>query len=127
MADDVATVSSSPALGFAAVVISDQSYSGAAPRQPCSWLVHEPDDNAGDEPFAEPTDQICGGKFLPDAHRAVIGARRVRRHEQPDHYAEFQALDRPDASFIPLRVDPGGGTHADEDASEHQREPAHVA
>src|SRR5215471_743713 len=114
MADDVATVSSSPALGFAAVVISDQSYSGAALHQPCSGLVHEPDDDAGDEPFAEPADQICGGQLLPDAHRPVVGARRVRRHEQPGDDTELQPLDGTDASLVPLRVDPRRGAHADE-------------
>src|SRR5712691_2506476 len=108
MADEVATVSSSPALGFSAVVISNQSYSGLALRRPArSRLVDEPDRQSDKQPLAEPACRVGQGHFLPDAHRAVVHAREVRRQKQSHDDAELQALCQTAPALIAFRVDPG--------------------
>src|SRR5437870_4498395 len=102
MADEVATVSSSPA--FAAVVISDQSYSGGALDRPGHGLVDQSDRRADKQPLAEPARGVRQRHLLPDAHRAVIDAREVRGEKQAHDHAEFHAFGEASA-LVSLRVD----------------------
>src|SRR5947207_13102662 len=111
MADEVATVSSSPAFGFAAVVISDQSYSGAPPGGRCGGRVDEADGKPREQELAELPDQIREREFLADRHRAEVRARDVGPHEQSERDAELQALGQAASTFIALRVNPRGDEH----------------
>src|SRR4051812_14092352 len=97
MADEVATVSSSPAFGFAAavVVISDQSYS-ASPLHDVSHrgdrLVDEPDCQPDEDPLAEPSARERQGHLLADAQDAVVHGRPIRANEKPHDKAERHAF-----------------------------------
>src|SRR5215468_6486057 len=120
-------MSSSPALGFAAVVISNQSYSGSAARGLGRRLVDETDHEPGNEPLTEPSRQICQRHLLSDAHRAVVRAGRIRRDDQRDDDAELQAFRQAAPAFVALRIYPRCATHGDENTGEHEREAAGIA
>src|SRR6266478_5595936 len=117
MADEVATVSSSPA--FAAVVISNQSYSGGAFDGPGDGLVDQSDGRADEQPLAEPTGRVCQRHLLADAHRAVVDAREVRGEKEAHDHPEFHALGDA-AAFVSFRIDVAREQQPDEDAGEHE-------
>src|SRR3954465_5682577 len=127
MADDVATVSSRPALGFAAVVISDQSYSGRTLDRRCRRLVDEADGKPDEQEFTELTSRIRQGHLLSDAHRAVVRTGDVEAHQQREYDAEFQAFSGGAAALVSFGENPGLHQHRREDPDEHEREAARVA
>src|SRR4051794_29948806 len=106
MADEVATVSSRPALGFAAVLISDQSYSGGAPDGRGRGFVNQSDCQPDEQEFAELPAQIRQRHLLADAHRAVARAGDVDGHEERQGDAELQAFDNARAALVALGVNP---------------------
>src|SRR5262249_355565 len=126
IADVVATVSSSPALGFAAVVISEPSYSRRAFDGLCDRLVYETDDETDENPFAQPADAARQPHPFPNPEDADVHARHLPRHKQSHENAEWQAFNQSAAALVSLRIDPAREEHPHEHASEHQRQCRHI-
>src|SRR3989441_9605143 len=128
MADEVATVSSSPAFGFAAVVVvmRFRSYSGPASRCRHGWLVDETDHKAQHEPIDETGGRQAPRQPSPDVQHDVMYDGDVADHQDADGGAKSHAFLHAAPALVPFRVHVGRGEHRDEDPQEQKRHVGHV-
>src|SRR5262252_1681302 len=114
MCDDVSTVSSGPALGFTAVVISEQSYSRRPVDGPRHGFVHDAYRETDQHPLTDPADAVRQRHPLSDARDAVVDTGHVGPNEQTHQTAKPQTFDQPTSTLVAFRVDPARKEHPHE-------------
>src|SRR5215510_10702741 len=107
MADDVATVSSSPALGFVSVCMADRSYSRrrTAIRLHHRGLVDQTDHHTKDDPLDQTGHAEAQRDLAPEMHHRVVDQPDRAADEDAETSAEPRAFDRARSTFVALRVD----------------------
>src|SRR5258708_23317043 len=100
MADEVGTVSSSPAWGLSAVLITLNHTAARSPRRSRRSFVHRADDDAGNEPFDESRARERDGDPPSDVQRGVIHAGEDADDGDGDQHSVARAFCESTADLV---------------------------
>src|SRR6476620_12797309 len=124
MADEAATTSSSPAFGFASVVINPSYQFGTRggsstlerhpPRRQGRRLVNEPDDDSVERELHDVVDQPGGKEAPADRPDHVLPDRPEGAQHDPHEHAETQPFLQTVSALVPLRVRVGKREESDQ-------------